>query len=40
MLRVGFEFSHYNPETKNKQLEEVLKHLTSSEAIILKAVCN
>jgi hypothetical protein len=40
MLRVGFEFSHYNPETRNKQLEHVLKHLTSSEASILQAVCN
>lgn len=40
MLRVGFEFSHYNPETKNKQLQEVLKLLTPSEATILQAVCN
>jgi hypothetical protein len=40
MLRVGFEFSHYNPETKNKELQEVLKLLTSSEASILQAVCS
>lgn len=40
MLRIGFEFSHYNPETKNKQLQEVLKILTPSEAAILQAVCN
>ena len=39
MLRVGFEFSHYNPETKNKELQEVLKLLTSSEASVLQAVC-
>jgi len=40
MLRVGFEFSHYNPETKHKQLQEVLKLLTPSEASILQAACN
>jgi len=40
MLRVGFEFNHYNPETRNKQLQEALKNLTPSEASILQAVCN
>lgn len=40
MLRVGFEISHYNPETRNKQIQEVLQLLTPSEASILKAVCN
>lgn len=39
MLRVGFEFSHYNPETRNKEVEDVMKYLTLSEASILQAVC-
>jgi len=39
MLRVGFEFSHYNPEIRAKQLEIGLARLTKSEASILKAVC-
>jgi hypothetical protein len=40
MIRVGFEFNHYSPETRNEQLQEVLKNLTPSEASILQAVCN
>jgi len=40
MLRVGFEFSHYSPETITKQLQDVLKLLTPSEASILRAVCD
>lgn len=39
MLRVGFEFSHYNPETRHRQLENVLSRLTSSEACVLQSVC-
>lgn len=39
MLRVGFEYTHYNPETKSKEVEEVLKRLTRPEAAILEAVC-
>ena len=39
MLRVGFEFNHYSPETKHKQLDEVSERLTKSELSILKSVC-
>lgn len=39
MLRVGFEFSHYNPETRYKQLQDVMSRLTASEACVLQAVC-
>jgi len=39
MLRVGFEFSHYNPEFRSEQLREILKKLTPSESSILQAVC-
>lgn len=39
MLRVGFEFSHYNPEIRIKQLQEILNKLTPSESSILQAVC-
>jgi hypothetical protein len=40
MLRVGFEFSHYEPEVKHSQLELILHLLTPSEASILQAVCS
>ncbi len=39
MLRVGFEFEHYAPETKRKQLERIEPRLTHSEKAILQSVC-
>ena len=39
MLRVGFEFEHYAPETKRKQLERIESRLTNSEKAILQSVC-
>ena len=39
MLRVGFEFGHYSPETKRKQLEKIIPRLTTSEKAILKSAC-
>lgn len=39
MLRVGFEYSHYNPEIRASQLQNVQKILTKSESKILEAVC-
>jgi len=39
MLRVGFEFPHYNVETKTENLNSVLERLTNSEKNILLSVC-
>ena len=39
MLRVGFEFGHYAPETKRKQLERIEQRLTNSEKAILESIC-
>lgn len=39
MLRVGFEFEHYAPETKRKQLERIQSRLTNSEKAILQSIC-
>jgi hypothetical protein len=39
MLRVGFEFEHYAPETKRKQLERIEPRLTNSEKAILESAC-
>jgi len=39
MLRVGFEFGHYSPETKRKQLEKIIPRLTNSEKAIFQSAC-
>ena len=40
MLRIGFEFGHYAPETKRKQLEKIGPRLTTSERAILQSACS
>lgn len=40
MLRIGFEFGHYAPETKRKQLEKIEPRLTTSERAILQSACS
>ena len=39
LLRIGFEFNHYSPETKRQQLEKIRPLLTEGEQAILDSVC-
>ena len=39
LLRIGFEFNHYSPEVKRRQLDKIRPQLTEGERAILDSVC-